>query len=75
MWAHDIVTFSELGGRYGRSVRTELDPMDYAESIADGRVIRCISDDDTFGPVIRVGTGDDAAYTLIVLGDSVRSGE
>ena len=74
MWTHDIVTFSELGGRYGRSVRTELDPMDYAESIADGRVIRCISDE-TFGSVIRVGTGDDAAYTLIVLGDSVRVGE
>lgn len=74
MWIHDVTTFGEFGGWYGRSVHTRLDPMEYAESIADGRVIRCISDE-TFGSVIRVGTGDDAAYTLIVLGDSVRAGE
>lgn len=74
MWIHDVTTFREFGGWYGRTVRTGLDPMDYAESIAYGRVI-CCEEDESLGPVIRVGTSDDAAYTLIALSDSVRVGE
>lgn len=61
----ETMTFSEMGGFHGRTVKVEC-PYAYAESIADGRTVAVI-DDGMFGRCIKVGDGQDASYTMVEL--------
>ena len=62
----DVTTLSEGGGFHSRTVRAPS-ARTYAEQIADGRAITDYVDDLYGKPGLKVGSGDDASYTLIVL--------
>ncbi|OZD23789.1 hypothetical protein CH253_07970 [Rhodococcus sp. 06-156-3C] len=61
----ETTTLSEFGGFHSKSVKA-TSARAYAEQIANGReIVECV--DETFGPVLKVGNGNDASYTLIEL--------
>ncbi|ANA86504.1 hypothetical protein BH762_gp014 [Gordonia phage OneUp] len=66
MWIHEVTTTSECGAARSFSVRTELDAIAYADTIANGRCIRCVNDT-MIGTMVKIGDGSDPSIDTIFL--------